>query len=366
MHELFNSVYKKKKVFITGHTGFKGSWLACWLTHLGADVTGFSLPARTSPSHMEVLKLDVKSYFGDICDAGYLNRCMKETEPDIIFHLAAQSLVRDSYRDPLQTYQTNVVGTLNVLEAARKTPSVSAIINVTTDKVYENKEWNWPYREIDPLGGYDLYSSSKACSEILTASYRNSFFNTEAYGSQHQVLIASARAGNVVGGGDWAAERLIPDVVRASVEKQTVQVRYPNAVRPWQHVLEPLSGYLLLGQRLLERNKEFSGAWNFGPNTGETYTVHEVLNKLQQYWPEMRWASADIGPEFHEASILKLDCSKAQTLLRWKPLWTIDETMQYTSLWYRRFYEQGTISTIGDLHAYVQRAREQKSNWVLS
>jgi CDP-glucose 4,6-dehydratase len=363
---LFGSIYKNKKVFITGHSGFKGSWLSQWLLELGAEVIGFSLPERTSPSHYDLLGLKIKSYAGDIRDSASLAKSVADTKPDIVFHLAAQALVRDSYRDPSLTYQTNVIGTLNILEAVKNVPSVKAMINVTTDKVYDNKEWNWPYRENDSLGGYDLYSSSKACSEILTASYRSSFFNLEKYGEQHTVLIASARAGNVIGGGDWATDRLIPDVARATDKRQTVEIRHPQSVRPWEHVLEPLSGYLLLGQKLLEGKKEFATAWNFGPENTQALSVADVLSKFQKHWPEVNWKNVETEKEFHEAKILKLDCSKAWAELSWRPVWSLDDTLRYTAEWYKKFYDRNEINTLNDIENFINLASQQNHKWVSS
>jgi len=362
--KFFKSVYRNKNVFITGHTGFKGSWLSLWLIHLGANVFGFSLPEKTTPSHFDLLNLSMTNYTGDILESSHLEECMKVCRPDIVFHLAAQPLVRESYRSPVLTYQTNIIGTLNVLEAVRKTNSVKAVVNITTDKVYENKEWHWPYRENDALGGYDLYSSSKACSEILTASYRNSFLNMEQYGKDHSVLIATARAGNVIGGGDWAADRLIPDVARATSIGTSVEIRHPQAIRPWEHVLEPLSGYLLLGQRLLEGNSNLATSWNFGPDTTHTLSVGDVLSKLSDSWPELKWINRSAEDStFHEAGILKLDCSKAHSELGWSPVWNINETLQYTASWYHNYYRDGSVPTEQQLFEYVEKAQKMKSIW---
>lgn len=365
---LFGSVYKNKKVFITGNTGFKGSWLAFWLHKLGADVTGLSLPEKTSPAHHDLLKLKIRNLQGDVRDKAFVEKCLIEAKPEIVFHLAAQSLVHDSYRDPTLTYETNVIGTLNIFEAVRKVESIKALVNVTTDKVYDNKEWHWPYRENDQLGGYDLYSSSKACSEILTASYRNSFFNTEQFGKIHQVLLASARAGNVIGGGDWAKDRLIPDVVRAAVQKQAVDVRSPRAIRPWEHVLEPLSGYLLLGQKLLEGKAQFASAWNFGPDSHHFLQVSQVLNLFQKRWPEMQWLNKEDQNNafFHEASILKLDCSKAMSDLKWQPVLNIEETIEYTAEWYKNFYQHNVLDTEKNLSDYIGKAFRQQQTWTMS
>ncbi len=264
---LFADQYRNKTVLLTGHTGFKGSWLAYWLHQLGANVVGYSLPAPTEPSHWALLDLPVRSTIGTITDLAQTQCVFSETKPDIVFHLAAQALVRPSYRQPLETIETNILGTANVLECVRQTPSVRAVVIVTSDKCYENPEDGRPLTETDAMGGYDPYSMSKGAAELVTASYRNSFFNPEQYGQSHQTLVASVRAGNVIGGGDWAADRLIPDLIRGSVSGQPVSVRYPDAVRPWQHVLEPLAGYLLVGQHLLTGNVSAATGWNFGPDS---------------------------------------------------------------------------------------------------
>ena len=365
--KLFNDTYRNKHVLITGHTGFKGSWLATWLLSMGARVSGFSLPALTTPSHFANLHLAVDHHHGDLRDPQAVHNVIQNCRPDIVFHLAAQALVRESYRDPETTYHTNVLGTLNLLEAIRKCDSVKAVVNVTTDKVYENREWAWPYRETDHLGGYDLYSSSKACSEILTASYRNSFFNLNQYKKSHHVLVAAARAGNVIGGGDWAAERLIPDVVRATASGHALAIRSPDAIRPWEHVLEPLSGYLLLGQKLLEGDTSAAAAFNFGPDTQHALPVRHVLDRFKQHWPELQWEDRSNPAEpYHEAGVLKLDCSLASNVLQWRPVWSLDETLQVTAQWYHDFYRHQKINTHQDLRRYVMRARELNLTWTAS
>lgn len=266
MRNLFCGVYKKRKVLITGHTGFKGSWLTFWLSQMGADVLGYALEPDTNPNHFSMLDLPIASVIGDIRDIEHLTRVFDRFQPEIIFHLAAQSLVRRSYDDPAETFKTNVIGTVNIFEACRRTSSVRAVINVTSDKCYENREWLWGYRENDPMGGYDPYSASKGCAELVTSAYRNSFFNLAEYDRKHYTLLASVRAGNVIGGGDWAKDRIMTDIMEAVSQGEKLYIRNPRATRPWQHVLEPLSGYLLLGQKLLEGEKEFAEAWNFGPN----------------------------------------------------------------------------------------------------
>ncbi|MBN4051218.1 CDP-glucose 4,6-dehydratase [bacterium AH-315-M05] len=359
MEDLFSGIYKDKTIFITGHTGFKGSWLTLWLKQLGAKVTGYSLKEHPSSDHFFTLKLDVQNIFADIRDRDTLIKAIAELKPDIIFHLAAQSLVRESYRDPAVTYETNVLGTLNVLEAARNCESVRAVINVTSDKVYKNREWSRGYRETDHLGGYDPYSSSKACSEILTSSYRNSFFEN----SDRKTLIASARAGNVIGGGDWANERLMPDIAKSVIEGNKVKIRSPKSVRPWQHVLEPLSGYLLLGQKLLEGKREFASAWNFGPGNASCIDVHEVIKLIKQYWDKVEVVIDKEQDKFHEAGLLKLDSSKASLDLGWAPVWDIDKTIKKTVEWYDEYITAKKISSNEDIVNYVNDAKAMKLSW---
>lgn len=352
-----SSIYRDRRVFVTGHTGFKGSWLVYWLQKMGAEICGYSLAAPTSPSHWNLLKLDVRSEIANIRDYERLQKVMADFRPDIVFHLAAQPLVRASYADPVETYSTNVMGTLNLFEACRKTDSVRAIINVTTDKCYENKEWVWGYRENDPMGGYDPYSSSKGCSELLTASYRNSFFNPHDFGKKHQTLLASCRAGNVIGGGDWAEDRLVPDIMRAVAAGRSVDIRNPSATRPWQHVLEPLSGYLLVGQKLLDGNIEYAEGWNFGPSDEGSTSVGDVIRIVKTHWDRIEYTLNPHPPALHEANLLKLDCSKAHAKLGWKPVWTLKETFKRTVNWYREFYESGNLATSGDLDSYLKEVR---------
>ncbi len=353
MESLFEGIYKNKKVLITGHTGFKGSWLALWLQQLGAKITGYSLSPPTQPNHYDLLNLECNSVISDIRDSQKLFDVFQQVKPDIVFHLAAQPLVRYSYQQPKETFEVNTIGTVNIFEAARQTDSVKAIINVTSDKCYDNKEWLWGYREIDPMGGNDPYSASKGCAELITHSYRNSFFNINQYHKTHQTLIASARAGNVIGGGDWAEDRLIPDIMRATAQGKSVTIRSPNAIRPWQHVLEPLRGYLLLGQRLLEEKPEYSGAWNFGPNYNEHYSVLDVVKTLKTYWNKVDYKIDDCQQHLHEAQMLKLDCSKALSLLRWKSVWTSDEAFKNTVEWYQHFYESNIILSSQQLSDYT-------------
>jgi CDP-glucose 4,6-dehydratase len=349
---MFGGIYQGKKVLLTGHTGFKGSWLACWLQRLGAEVCGYALPAPTEPSHWNLLQLDMRSETADIRDFQTLGKVFREFQPEMVFHLAAQPLVRASYRDPVETYSTNVMGTLNVFEACRKTKSVRAVINVTSDKCYENREWERGYREEDAMGGHDPYSASKGCSELLTASYRNSYFNNAAFRETHQTLLASCRAGNVIGGGDWAEDRLIPDIMRAVAASKPVEIRNPGATRPWQHVLEPLGGYLLVGQRLLEGKPEYATGWNFGPAEDADLSVREVVECIKRHWSRIDYRLAQVADAPHEAHLLKLDCAKARAQLGWHPVWNSDATFGKTVGWYREFYENGTVLTQNDLCAY--------------
>ena len=352
MHKAFKGLYKGKKVLVTGHTGFKGSWICIWLRELGAEVIGYSLEPHTNPNHFELLNLDIISIIGDIRDRDKLNGVFKTYKPEIVFHLAAQPLVRYSYINPIETFETNVMGTVNVFEACRTSESVKAIVNITSDKCYENREWVWGYRENDPMGGYDPYSSSKGCAELVTNSYRRSFFNPEDYGKKHNILLASARAGNVIGGGDWSEDRLIPDIVRAISTNEKLYIRNPKATRPWQHVLEPLSGYLILGQKVLEGKTEFADAWNFGPGEESHIDVEMVVKSVRERWGRFEY---DINTNLdnpHESKLLKLDCSKAHTLLKWKPIWDFDKALDVTVRWYREYYENGKIFSLQDLEEY--------------
>ena len=353
----FSGKFQGCKILLTGHTGFKGSWLALWLQQLGAEVIGLALPPETHPSHWDLLKLDIEEHHVDIRDYAAVQAVISKVQPNIIFHLAAQALVRRSYADPLATWSTNVQGTAHVLEASRHVPSVRAIVVVTTDKCYENQEWLWGYRENDRLGGHDPYSASKAGAELVAASYRKSYFS-----SQDSLQLATARAGNVIGGGDWSEDRLIPDLVRASTRGESVEIRSPHATRPWQHVLESLSGYLLLGQRLLERRAGFAEAWNFGPDESGNQTVSAVLSRLTQSWGELRWHLASASQP-HEAGLLQLDSTKARTLLPWTPVWGLDEGLKQTAHWYRAHRETGEVISRQQLAAYVAAATTKNIEW---
>jgi len=320
--------WEGKKVFITGHTGFKGSWLCLFLNYLKADIYGYALAPPTKPSLYKLCNIDdsIHSIISDIRDGDALKKSIEKSKPEIIIHMAAQPLVRLSYIDPVLTYQTNIMGTINLLESVRLTKSVKVVINVTTDKCYENKEWIWPYRENEPLGGYDPYSSSKACSEIITAAYRHSYFNPHKY-TDHGIAIATARAGNVIGGGDWANERLIPDFMRAIFKGEKIKVRNPQAIRPWQHVLEPLTGYLILAEKLYTEGSKYADAWNFGPKDDDIRTVKWIVEYLCHKWGDNAEYEIDKEQQLHEANYLKLDWSKAKAYLGWQPRWSLEKAL---------------------------------------
>jgi CDP-glucose 4,6-dehydratase len=345
-------IYKDKKVFITGHTGFKGSWISLWLKKLNAEIVGYSLPPQTSPNHFDLLNLDIDSHYENICNLEILKKTIQASKPEIIFHLAAQPLVRESYLNPVETYQTNVMGTINLMEAARHCDSVKVIVIITTDKCYENKEQLSGYKETDRMGGFDPYSSSKGCAELVASSYRNSFFNINEYKKTHEVLVATVRAGNVIGGGDWSKDRLIPDLIRAASKGETTKIRYPNATRPWQHVLEPLAGYLMLGKKLLEGDVTFSGAWNFGPEENQSITVGEVLNLAGKYWQKIRYEEEN-SVQLHEAGLLSLNIDKAKFKLGWKPLWNNQVSIRKTIEWYKSFYESKVLVSEEQLNLYI-------------
>ncbi len=330
---------------------------------MGAEILGYSLEAPTDPSHFELLNLDIKTVIGDVRNKELIESTICEFEPEIIFHLAAQPLVRLSYSIPVETLEVNIIGTANVFEAARNTNSVKAIVNITSDKCYENKEWVWGYRENDPVGGYDPYSVSKGCSELVTSAYRNSFFNISKYKKDHNLLLASSRAGNVIGGGDWALDRLVPDIMRAASVGEKVVIRSPYATRPWQHVLEPLSGYLMLGQKLLEEKESFAEAWNFGPDQEGTITVKSVVEYSGKYWDKINYTLLNLDDIPHEAGLLKLDCSKANHKLNWKSVWNAEDTFRKTVEWYKNYYENGVISTESDLNEFLNTAVSKNIAW---
>ena len=320
-----------RRVLLTGHTGFKGSWLGLWLHAMGAEVHGLALPPPTSPSLFEQARVAERlhsSQLGDIRDLPTVLACLQRVQPEVVIHMAAQPLVRLSYSEPVQTYATNVMGTVHLLEAIRQAGGVRAVVNVTTDKCYENKEWHWGYREHEPMGGHDPYSNSKGCSELVTAAYRQSYFASGA------TAVATARAGNVIGGGDWAADRLVPDILRAFERQETVVIRNPHAIRPWQHVLEPLSGYLALAERLFTEGQAWAEAWNFGPRDDDARPVQWIVEQLVQAWgPEARW-QLDLGQHPHEARFLKLDISKAKARLGWQPRWHLSNALSLIAQWH--------------------------------
>jgi CDP-glucose 4,6-dehydratase len=346
MEGLEMKFWKNKKVFITGHTGFKGSWLSLWLNYLGADVTGYALEAPTNPSMFEICDIgkNMTSVIADIRDISRLKAALKKAKPEIVIHMAAQPLVRKSYLYPMETYSTNVMGTVNILEAVRSTNCVRSFINVTTDKVYENEERQKGYTEGEPLGGYDPYSSSKACSEIITQAYRKSYFNPAKHKS-HNVAVATARAGNVIGGGDWAGDRLVPDFVRAILAKKEIKIRNPKAVRPWQHVIEPLAGYILLAEKLYKHGPKFASAWNFGPERKEAKTVEYIVAALCEKWEGSSY-SIDAGVHPHEAGYLYLNINKARKLLGWKPKWSLDTALDKVVEWTKEYKDGADMKKV--------------------
>ncbi len=330
------AVWQGRRVFLTGHTGFKGGWMALWLAKLGANVRGYALDPYTTPNLLTAARIGdaIEDTRGDINNLEAITASMTTFAPEIVIHMAAQPLVRLSYADPLLTYKTNVMGTAHVLEAVRKTPSVRAVVSVTTDKCYENKEWAWGYRETDPLGGYDPYSSSKACAELVTAAYRQSFFNVDTF-ADHRCGIASARAGNVIGGGDWSEDRLLPDLVRGFLHGDAVRIRRPNSIRPWQHVLEPLWGYIRLAEELYKGNTAAASSWNFGPQDDDAWPVSRIVERMVAVWGDgAKWV-LDAAPGAHEAGYLKLDASKARAELGWRPSLRMDTTLEWLVQWYR-------------------------------
>lgn len=361
---LFGGVYRDRRVLVTGHTGFKGSWLALWLHELGARVAGLALPAEDSdatPAHAHLLGLGLDETLADLRDASAARQMLRRFEPEIVFHLAAQPLVRRSYREPAATLAVNIMGLVNLLEAVRQTPSVSVVVNATTDKCYENRATRRGYLESDPLGGHDPYSASKACAEIVSASYRSSFLSHDD-GRGHPVALATARAGNVIGGGDGAEDRLIPDLVRATLAGRSTPIRNPGSTRPWQHVLEPLSGYLLLGQSLLTHPAAFAQAWNFGPDAASHLTVAQVVDGFAEHWPAVRREVAP-GPHPREDRFLHLDCAKARAQLGWRPVWGASIMLTRTAQWYRALHDGGELRSHHDLQQYVSDARRAALGW---
>ncbi|HYQ56211.1 MAG TPA: CDP-glucose 4,6-dehydratase [Draconibacterium sp.] len=347
MKPTFLDVFRGKKILVTGHTGFKGAWLCLLLNKIGANVSGFALAPPTTPSLYEVADVDdfVDSTLGNINDYEALYSTIQRIQPDAIIHMAAQALVLESYENPVETYLTNVMGTVNLFEIIKHVSCVKAIVNVTTDKCYENKEWQWGYRENDRLGGYDPYSNSKACSELVTSAFKNSFFNEERY-KEHGVAIATARAGNVIGGGDWAKNRLIPDFIRSISKGQEIVIRNPLAIRPWQHVLEPLTGYLNVLSKLLTNGTKYGGAWNFGPNDTETKNVEWIISAICTKWGNNASFKLDENVHPHETQSLKLDISKAKSQLEWKPKWDIKTTLDNIVEWHKAYYSNKNMQTI--------------------
>jgi len=362
MSDLFEGVYNGRTVFLTGHTGFVGSWMSIWLGVLGARVVGYSIDPPSDPNLFEVASLEdrVVHIHGDVRNLETLRDAMASCHPDLVFHLAAQSLVLPGYGDPVETYSTNVMGTVNFLEVVRTCPSIKACQVITTDKCYENRETGQAYRETDPLGGHDPYSSSKACAELVTSAYRSSFF-------ADSLSIATVRAGNIVGGGDWGAERLIPDCIRALQKDETIFLRNPDAVRPWQFVLDPLAGYLHLGARMLNDPADFSGPWNFGPGGSGSLTVSQVVERLLEAWGSGTWEQQERTGQLHEAKRLNLDISKAAEKLNWRPVYSVQRAIDETVLWYRQHYREEGVDAYGScleqIESYVEEARLMGVPW---
>lgn len=360
--ELFGGVFSGRKVLVTGHTGFKGTWLSLWLQTLGATVAGYALEPPTPVNLFEALRLEdrITHIHGDIRDLKSLKAVLARFQPEIVFHLAAQSLVRRAYAEPVLTYETNVMGTVNLFESLRQSSGTRVVVNITSDKCYDNREWVYAYRENDPMGGFDPYSSSKGCAELVTSAYRNSFLREAG------VRTASARAGNVVGGGDWAADRIVPDCIRALSKGEVIEIRNPGAVRPWQFVLEPLSGYLWLASRLWEGDGGLDDAWNFGPDVRSTIPVRKIAEAMIQEWGEGSWRGPEeVRAEPHEAGFLALDCLKAASLLGWNPTYDIDRTLAVTAAWYKAEHRREDISqiTLQDIEDYVVEANRQHAVW---
>tara|TARA_B100000795_G_C22806597_1_gene445334 strand:+ start:9259 stop:10356 length:1098 start_codon:yes stop_codon:yes gene_type:complete len=365
MKNLFNKSFINKKVIITGHTGFKGSWLSVWLKLLGANVIGISLNTITKPSHfveaniskgMEDIRIDIKN-------KKKLSEAINDHKPDFIFHLAAQAIVKESYEDPLNTWETNVIGSLNVLDSLKKLNKKCSVVMITSDKCYENVEWLWGYKEIDTLGGADPYSASKAATEIGISSYIRSFFKPDG-----KIKIATARAGNVIGGGDWAANRIVPDIIKAWSSDEVVKLRYPESTRPWQHVLEPLSGYLNLAALLNKNNNLHGEAFNFGPSDSQNYSVQNLVESMSNHWKKSKWKIVKDNNKHHEAGLLKLNCDKSLSLLEWKSVMNFDETVKFTIDWYINYYGKNTNSiktTEFQIKNYMKLANERKIKWSL-
>lgn len=367
--DLFKGIYKGKKVLITGNTGFKGSYLSLWLTELGADVIGYSLDPPTSPNLFEILELEKKISHtkGDVRDEAGVRKVLEKYRPDMVFHLAAQPLVRPSYRDPKLTYETNIMGTVNLLEAIRNTQGVRVAVNITSDKCYENRGSDYAYRETDPMGGADPYSSSKGCAELITAAYRSSYFNPDLYGKSHNLALATARAGNVIGGGDWSEDRLIPDCIRALTKGESIHLRNPKATRPWQYVLEPLSGYLWLGALMWNNGIPYSRGWNFGPDDEDVLMVEDVVKEVIRLWGKGQY-SVTRDNRLHEAELLKLDISSAGSHLGWRPVYSVQKALETTISWYKTFQDKAgkdvlLKSTVSQIQEYADEAKKTVAEW---
>jgi CDP-glucose 4,6-dehydratase len=339
--------WRKKKVFVTGHTGFKGSWLSLWLQHLQAQTTGYALAPHTRPSLFELAQIDqqMNSIIADITDLNTLTKAIQESQPEIVFHMAAQSLVQYSYQHPVETYATNVMGTVHLLEAVRQCSSVKVVIIITSDKCYENKGYEWNYQEHEPMGGYDPYSNSKGCAELVTAAYRSSFFNPHDF-TQHGKALASVRAGNVIGGGDWAQNRLIPDVINALIKNEPIIIRSPDAIRPWQHVLEPLAGYLQLAEKLWHDPTAYAEGWNFGPHEHDVKPVRWIVDHLTRRWGNNASWVLDQNQHPHEAKYLKLDISKVKQRLQWQPQMNLENALDLITDWYKAWQQQQDVRQI--------------------
>ncbi|RHX91200.1 CDP-glucose 4,6-dehydratase [Leptospira yasudae] len=362
---MYGNIYKGKKVLITGHTGFKGSWLVAWLKELGADVAGYSVDIPTNPSHFELMKLEtkVRHFLGDVRDRDRLANVIDEFQPEIIFHMAAQALVRESYQNPITTFEINIMGMVNLLDVIRTKTFVETAVLITSDKAYRNDEWCWGYRETDVLAGHDPYSASKSCADIVASSFYRSFFKDSS------IRVGITRAGNVIGGGDWANDRIIPDCIRAWSKKETVTIRSPLATRPWQHVLEPLSGYLSLGEKLYKKQGGLNGeAFNFGPDANVNETVLELLKKIKSIWPDISWVVPEGQSESgKEAKLLKLSCDKALFHLNWRPVLRFEETVSFTVDWYKNWIDKKEdilAFTSGQIQSYVKLATERGLQWV--
>lgn len=366
--QLFNEIFRNKTVFITGHTGFQGSWISLWLKSLGANVVGYSLEPPTEPSLYDIIKLEteISHITGDVCDLDHLQKSLRKHEPHFVIHLAAQSLVRLSYEKPVETFQTNVMGTVNLLESIKKIPNLKSCVIMTSDKCYENKEWVYSYRENDPMGGYDPYSASKGATELIVASFRNSFFK-----HNRKIGIASVRAGNVIGGGDWAKDRIVPDCIRSFSSKKSILLHNPNAIRPWQHVLEPISGILWLAAKIHDEPHVYSEPWNFGPNNSSDVTVKELVSKIIKQWGSGTWKnqSKKNRKNLHEANYLRLDSSKATNLLGWSQVYSLEEAISETILWYRNYStNKKNMKNISlkQIQNYVQKAKQMNIIWTRS